>query len=115
MSCDSYSIGKSTNTQKPATKIKAQIDSEATQTKIFKTMSSTASSNDKVAFTNKYGSQNTICSYTGCYNKIASSGDTNCCSFHSKRCIDCGNYFNEKTMKCMECISKMMNEWDENY
>lgn len=36
------------------------------------------------SFSNKYGTQTTKCNHSGCNNYIATSGDTNCCTVHSK-------------------------------
>ena len=55
-------------------------------------------------FTNKYGTSTTKCAHSGCTNYIASSGDTNCCTVHSSRCIECGCYIDEDANWCMDCI-----------
>lgn len=60
-------------------------------------------------FTNKYGSPDTTCSHSGCDKKIASSGDTNCCTTHSNRCAECNCYIDEDAMWCMSCIKKAVN------
>ena len=57
-------------------------------------------------FTNKFGTPTTKCAHSGCNNYIASSGDTNCCEKHSKKCADCGKYIDEDAMYCMDCIEK---------
>ena len=57
------------------------------------------------SFTNKYGTPSTKCAHPGCNNKIASSGDTNCCTTHSRRCLNCGKYIDEDAMYCMDCIT----------
>ena len=57
-------------------------------------------------FTNKYGTATTICAHSGCYNYIASSGDTNCCTSHSNKCIDCNKYIDEDAYWCVSCIAK---------
>ena len=44
-------------------------------------------SSSSTSFTNKYGTPTTLCAHTGCNNYIASSGDTNCCTVHSNRCL----------------------------
>ena len=66
--------------------------------------SSSSSSSSRVSFTNKYGTPTTKCAHPGCSNYIASSGDTNCCTTHSKRCIECGKYVDEDATWCMDCI-----------
>ena len=57
-------------------------------------------------FTNKYGTPTTICAHKGCNEYIASSGDTNCCVQHSKRCLKCNCYIDEDAMYCMDCLKK---------
>lgn len=66
-----------------------------------KTQSHTSST-----FTNKYGTPTTKCNHPGCNNYIASSGDTNCCTEHSNKCLNCGKYIDEDAMYCMDCIEK---------
>ncbi len=61
-------------------------------------------------FTNKYGTRTTICAHSGCTNYIASSGDTNCCTVHSNRCLECYSYIDEDAMFCISCIEKAANE-----
>lgn len=67
------------------------------------------SSNSSARFTNAYGTPTTKCAHNGCNNYIASSGDTNCCTIHSKRCLNCGKYIDEDATFCMSCISKSIN------
>ncbi len=57
------------------------------------------------SFTNAYGTPTTKCAHSGCDNYIASSGDTNCCSIHSNKCLNCGKYIDEDAMYCMACLS----------
>ena len=57
------------------------------------------------SFTNEYGTPTTKCSHSGCTNYIASSGDTNCCTTHSNKCLVCGKYLDEDALYCMGCIS----------
>lgn len=71
------------------------------------TTSSTSSSSSK-SFSNAYGSATTLCAHRGCNNPIASSGDTNCCTIHSNRCLECGKYIDEDALYCMSCISKSL-------
>ena len=54
-------------------------------------------------FTNAFGSPTTICAHPGCNNYIASSGDTNCCTVHSSKCLTCGKYIDEGTSYCTNC------------
>lgn len=62
------------------------------------------SSTTNVVFTNKYGTPTTICAHAGCYNYIAPSGDTNCCTVHSNRCLQCGKYIDGDAMYCIDCL-----------
>lgn len=56
-------------------------------------------------FTNKYGTPTTKCAHPGCSNYIASSGDTNCCTIHSHKCVNCGKYIDEDATFCMDCLN----------
>lgn len=62
-------------------------------------------SSSSTSFTNKYGTSTTLCAHTGCNNYIASSGDTNCCTVHSNRCLNCNKYIDEDAVYCMSCLS----------
>ena len=64
-----------------------------------------AHSSNSGIFTNSYGSATTKCAHNGCYNTIASSGDTNCCIVHSNKCLNCGKYIDEDALFCMDCLS----------
>lgn len=64
----------------------------------------------KVEFTNQYGTATTKCAHSGCENYIASSGDTNCCTQHSNRCLECNKYIDEDALYCLDCIEKAANE-----
>ena len=57
------------------------------------------------SFTNKYGTSTTKCAHSGCSNYIASSGDTNCCTTHSRRCIECSCYIDEDANWCIDCLT----------
>lgn len=57
------------------------------------------------SFTNKYGTTTTRCVHTGCNSYIATTGDTNCCTYHSARCLNCNCYIDEDAMYCMSCLS----------
>lgn len=61
---------------------------------------------NKEKFTNLYGTPTTRCAHKGYTNYIASSGDTNCCTIHSRRCLECGKYIDEDATWCMSCIIK---------
>ncbi len=62
------------------------------------------------SFTNKYGTPTTKCAHSGCNNYIASSGDTNCCTTHSNKCLECNKYIDEDAMYCMDCLTKASNQ-----
>lgn len=64
----------------------------------------------KVEFTNQYGTATTKCAHSGCENYIASSGDTNCCTQHSNKCLECNKYIDEDALYCLDCIEKAANE-----
>lgn len=64
-----------------------------------------SSGNSTTPFTNKYGTRTTKCAHKGCNNYIASSGDTNCCTVHSNKCLNCGKYIDEDAMYCMDCLT----------
>ena len=70
----------------------------------YKSSGSTGSKTS--SFTNKYGTPTTKCAHAGCNNYIASSGDTNCCTIHSNKCLNCGAYIDEDAMYCMSCLTK---------
>lgn len=78
----------------------APVESASTKTSSATKSSSTSS------FSNAYGTATTKCAHAGCNNNIASSGDTNCCTTHSKRCLECNKYIDEDAMYCMSCLSK---------
>lgn len=62
------------------------------------------------AFTNKYGTRNTLCAHSGCTNYIATSGNTNCCTTHSNKCYECGCYIDEDASWCTDCLAKAANQ-----
>ena len=68
------------------------------------------SSGGTTSFTNKYGTPTTKCVHPGCNNYIADSGDTNCCTTHSAKCLNCGKYIDEDAMYCMDCITGSVNK-----
>ena len=61
------------------------------------------------AFTNQYGTSTTKCAHAGCNNYIASSGDTNCCTIHSRKCLNCGKYIDEDALYCISCKALTSN------
>ena len=67
------------------------------------------------SFTNLYGTPTTICAHPGCTNYIASSGDTNCCTVHSRKCLECKKYIDEDALYCISCLSKAANQAYNNY
>ncbi len=68
-----------------------------------KTSSTTSSTS--VHFTNKYGTSSTKCAHSGCNEYIAPSGDTNCCTKHSRKCLECGKYIDEDALYCIDCLA----------
>ena len=70
--------------------------------------SSSGISSNTRTFSNKYGSATTRCAHAGCTKTIAPSGDTNCCTIHSKRCLECDCYIDEDATYCMSCIEKVL-------
>lgn len=78
--------------------------------------SSTPSGNTySPGFTNKYGTADTKCAYSGCNSKIATTGDTNCCIDHSNNCLNCGCYIDSDAMYCMSCLSGSTSGSKKNY
>lgn len=65
-------------------------------------------SSSSSSFTNKYGTSTTKCAKSGCSNYIASSGDTNCCTTHSNRCLKCNCYIDGDAMYCMSCLEEAL-------
>lgn len=72
--------------------------------------SSSSSKSSSSSFTNKYGTATTICAHSGCNNYIASSGDTNCCTTHSNKCLNCNKYIDEDALYCMSCLSNSISK-----
>lgn len=70
--------------------------------------SSSSSSKSQSSFTNKFGTRTTKCAISGCTNYIASSGDTNCCTKHSRKCMECYCYIDSDAMYCMSCLEKAL-------
>ena len=66
-------------------------------------------------FSNEYGTATTQCAYPGCSQKIASSGDTNCCTKHSNKCGNCGCYIDSDAMFCMSCLSGSLGGSSDSY
>jgi outer membrane murein-binding lipoprotein Lpp len=66
--------------------------------------SQSTTSKPATSFTNKYGTSTTICAHSGCNSYIASSGDTNCCTSHSKKCAECKKYIDEDAVWCVDCL-----------
>ena len=60
-------------------------------------------------FTNKYGTRTTTCAHPNCAAYIATSGDTNCCPWHSNRCGNCRCYIDEDAMYCMDCLRNALD------
>ena len=60
-------------------------------------------------FNNEFGSIDTPCAYPGCSRTIVTSGDSNCCSVHSNRCLNCSRYIDGDAVYCMRCIEEAVN------
>lgn len=75
-----------------------------------KSQSSSYSNNKSSYFTNAYGTPTTKCAHPGCTKYIASSGDTNCCTLHSNKCLECHKYIDEDAMYCISCIKKAADQ-----
>ena len=91
-------------TQKPTNKPTAK------PTIMSSTKTSSSYSSQRSSFTNKYGTPTTKCAYPGCSNYIASSGDTNCCTLHSNRCLECHKYIDGDAAYCMDCLTSAINK-----
>ncbi len=74
------------------------------ETIIEKTSTNSSTQSSTVSFTNKFGTATTICAHSGCNNYIATSGDTNCCTTHSRKCLECDDYIDEDATYCMSCL-----------
>ena len=108
--CGSTSIPKTTTA--PTATVKPNAVPTATPkpatSSSSSSFSSSASSSSSRTFTNAYGTPTTRCAHPGCNNYIASSGDTNCCTTHSHKCLECGKYIDEDATWCMSCIAKAL-------
>lgn len=60
-------------------------------------------------FTNRQGSEASICAHEGCNNHIAASGDTAYCIEHSGLCTECGCYVDEDASLCTKCIIMVLD------
>lgn len=78
-------------------------------TSSVKKPSSTTYKKSYSSFTNRYGTATTVCAHSGCSSYIASSGDTNCCTKHSNRCLECKCYIDEDAMFCLRCIENALS------
>lgn len=99
--------------------ITSETSSEPTSVTITTTTSAKSSSitttakpkeSTAVRFTNKHDgvTENSYCSYPGCPQKVAPSGDTCYCKFHSEKCLECGCYIDADAIYCMDCILKAL-------
>ena len=85
----------------PAAETPSSADEAATESTTVPTTEPATS----VSFTNKYGTPTTKCAKSGCNSYIAKSGDTNCCTSHSNRCLNCSCYIDGDAMYCMTCLT----------
>ena len=86
------------------------VSSSYTKTTETPSKATYSSSYGSSTFTNKYGTSTTKCAHSGCNNYIASSGDTNCCTTHSKKCLKCKKYIDEDAMYCMSCLTESVDK-----
>lgn len=100
----SSTSGTSTTETPVETEAPVATEAPAAPVEEFSGSSSTNKSSGS-KFTNKYGTATTKCAHSGCNNYIASSGDTNCCTTHSNKCLDCKKYIDEDAMYCMSCLT----------
>lgn len=112
LSLAACSGGNGSSSSSSTTSSSASSDNSSTSTSTSKpsssnsySSSSSGSSSSSSSFTNKYGTATTKCAHSGCSNYIASSGDTNCCTTHSNKCLECKKYIDEDAMYCMSCLS----------
>lgn len=82
----------------------SQSSPTSTPLAIEKASTNSSTKSSTVSFTNKFGTDTTICAHSGCNNYIATSGDTNCCTTHSRKCLECGDYIDEDATYCMSCL-----------
>lgn len=84
----------------------SENDRQSEEARFLSTNEYTSRKKDTTKFTNKYGSSTTICAHSGCKNYIATSGDTNCCTVHSNKCLNCNKYIDEDAVYCMDCLTE---------
>lgn len=101
--CSSQSYSKTSSYKNSSSLSKSSYYSSKSQ-------SSSYSDNKSSSFTNAYGTPTTKCAHPGCTNYIASSGDTNCCTVHSNKCIECHKYIDEDALYCISCITKAVDK-----
>lgn len=106
----SFNMGDNATTTERPTPSKSPIVSPSSSPSVPLSKSTSNSSyrsnSSSTSFTNKYGTSTTRCAHSGCNNYIASSGDTNCCTTHSNRCLECKKYIDEDAVYCVSCIEK---------
>ena len=102
----SSSIGTSKSSSTSTSKSSSSSSSKSSSSGSSKSSSSGSSK----SFTNKYGTSTTRCAHSGCSNYIASSGDTNCCTTHSRRCGNCNCYIDEDAIYCMTCLTNALKK-----
>ena len=103
------------------TTVKAESADSTEKNTTEKNSTTTGNKTNSDSFSNEYGTASTKCAHPGCNNNIASSGDTNCCTVHSNRCLDCNKYIDEDAMYCMDCLTKASedasynDDYDDDY
>jgi len=105
-SSESASSSSSSSSSSKSSSSSSSSKSSSSSSYSKSSSSSSSSKSSSSSFTNKYGTATTKCAHSGCNNYIASSGDTNCCTTHSNRCLECNKYIDEDAMYCMSCITK---------
>ncbi len=97
--------GKNPNQSKNSSSSSSNSSHSSSSSSSSKSYNSYSSSKSS-SFTNKFGTSTTKCAHSGCNNYIAPSGNTNCCTTHSNRCLDCNCYIDEDAMYCIDCLVK---------
>lgn len=105
-SSSSDSNSKSSNSSKNSSSNSKSSSSSNSLNSSSSSSNKNSSTSNNSSFTNKFGTSTTKCAHSGCNNYIASSGDTNCCTIHSKKCKNCGCYIDEDAMYCITCLTK---------
>lgn len=98
-----------TSSNKPSSDKSSSSNSNSGTSGSYSSGKSSSSYKSSNSFSNSYGTSKTKCAHNGCNNYIASSGDTNCCTTHSRRCLKCKKYIDEDALYCMSCLSSAVD------